>query len=84
MGRVILQREITEEEAEEILAKGTSPLLAGFVSKRTNRPFSAMLKLHPKKGVVFEFPESDRSKKTEVEAEKEAKPRRTTRKKTEA
>ena len=84
MGRVILQREITEEEAEEILAKGTSPLLAGFVSKRTNRPFSAMLKLHPKKGVVFEFPESDRSKKTEVEAEKEANPRRTTRKKIEA
>ena len=84
MGRTILQREITEEEAEEILAKGTSPLLSGFVSKRTNRPFSAMLKLHPKKGVVFEFPESDRSKKTEGEAEKEAKPRRTTRNKTEA
>ena len=85
MGRVILQREITEEEAEEILAKGSSPLLSGFVSKRTNRPFSALLKLHPKKGVVFEFPEQERAKKTDGDEQKEAKSRgRTARKKTEA
>lgn len=59
VGRTILQHEITEDEARELFTKGRTPLLDDFISKRTGRKFRAYLTVDAKKGVIFQFPESD-------------------------
>lgn len=56
IGRVILQQEVSPEEAGKILTEGRSPLLSNFVSNRSHRKFKAFLVLDPKtKKVGFEF-----------------------------
>ena len=58
MGRRLLQREMKAEEITALLRDGKTPLLAGFISKRTRRPFSAHLtmSLTDKSGKLgFEF-----------------------------
>lgn len=57
MSRIILGREIREEELRKALAEGKTDLISGFVSQRTRKPFDAFLVLDPKKGNVrFDFP----------------------------
>jgi DNA topoisomerase-3 len=53
MGKTILQREITKEQAIKLITTGKTDLLPKFISKK-GRPFSARLKLDDGK-VVFEF-----------------------------
>jgi DNA topoisomerase-3 len=53
MGKMILQREITKEQAIKLITDGKTDLLPKFISKK-GRPFSARLKLENEK-VVFEF-----------------------------
>ena len=56
IGRVILQQEVSAEEAQKILASGKSSLLPNFVSNRSHRKFKAFLVLDKKTGKVgFEF-----------------------------
>ena len=58
MARRLLQREMKPEEISALLRDGKTALLAGFISKRTRRPFSAHLTmdLSAKTGKLgFEF-----------------------------
>ena len=56
IGRVILQQEVSPEEAGKILTEGRSTLLSNFVSNRSHRKFKAFLVLDSKtKKVGFEF-----------------------------
>ena len=56
IGRVILQQEVSPEEAGKILTEGRSTQLSNFVSNRSHRKFKAFLVLDPKtKKVGFEF-----------------------------
>lgn len=67
VGKTILQRTLTHDEVATLLAEGRTPLLDGFISKRTNRAFKSYLVWDSKKkSVVFEF------EKREKPAEKEA------------
>lgn len=63
LGRVILQQEITREDALDLLVRGKTKLLREFVSNRTKRKFSAHLTLDRETGKVgFEF--APRARKT--------------------
>jgi DNA topoisomerase-3 len=53
-GRTILQRTIAREEMHALLAKGKTPLLEKFISKK-GRPFSAYLVKQPDGKIGFEF-----------------------------
>jgi DNA topoisomerase-3 len=53
-GRTILQRAITREEMQALLAHGKTPLLEKFISKK-GRPFSAYLVKQPEGKIGFEF-----------------------------
>ena len=56
LGKVILNRKLEPEVVETLLTEGKTPLLKGFISKRTKRPFSAHLTLDFDKGKIgFEF-----------------------------
>jgi DNA topoisomerase III len=55
VSRSILSREIKPEEIRELLEKKRTPLLSGFVSKRSHRSFKAYLVLKAKGAVGFEF-----------------------------
>ena len=74
MSRVILGKELSENDLRTVLAEGKSALIKGFISQRTHKPFDAFLVLDVRKGgVKFEFPprESNERKgadKTEGEA----------------
>jgi DNA topoisomerase-3 len=57
-GRTILKRPIAREEMEALLAKGKTPLLEKFISKK-GRPFSAYLVKQPDGKIGFEFEERD-------------------------
>ena len=64
VGKTILQRPISREEIAVLLAEGRTPLLDGFISKRTNRPFKAFLVWEPKKkSVGFEFEKREKAEK---------------------
>ena len=64
VGKTILQRSISREEIAVLLAEGRTPLLDGFISKRTNRPFKAFLVWEPKKkSVGFEFEKREKAEK---------------------
>ena len=57
MSRNILGKDITREQLEQVLTRGKTELISGFVSQRTHRSFDAYLVLDTKKGnVAFEFP----------------------------
>ena len=53
LNKVILQKQISKEQAMRLATNGKTDLMPGFISKK-NRPFSAYLKLDGGK-VVFEF-----------------------------
>jgi DNA topoisomerase-3 len=56
LGKVILQKELDPEAVEKLFTEGKTPLLDGFISKRTRRPFKAHLTLDFEKGKIgFEF-----------------------------
>ena len=71
-GKVILQRPISCAEIVALCETKRTPLLEGFVSKRTNRPFSAYLVLDKTKGVMFEFEKREKTSKTAKSADGEA------------
>lgn len=54
--REIAGREITPQEARTLLAEGKTPLLDGFISRRTKKNFSARLVLDTKTSKMkFDF-----------------------------
>lgn len=53
-GNVICGKVISLENMQKLLEKGTTPLITGFVSKRTGKEFSAQLAIEDNK-VVFKF-----------------------------
>ena len=56
LGKTILQKELQPDEIEKLFTTGKTPLLNGFVSKRTKRPFKAHLTLDFETGKIgFEF-----------------------------
>ena len=56
LGKTILSKELQPDEVEKLFSTGKTPLLNGFVSKRTKRPFKAHLTLDFEKGKIgFEF-----------------------------
>ena len=56
LGKVILQKELLAEDVEKLFTEGKTPLLDGFISKRTKRAFKAHLTLDFEKGKIgFEF-----------------------------
>ncbi|MBB5216527.1 DNA topoisomerase III [Parapusillimonas granuli] len=54
-GKMILQQEISAEQARKLLSEGKTDLLDGFVSSRTNRKFKAYLVKQPDGKIGFEF-----------------------------
>jgi DNA topoisomerase-3 len=56
LGKTILSKELQPHEVEKLFTEGKTPLLNGFVSKRTKRPFKAHLTLDFDTGKIgFEF-----------------------------
>ncbi|MEM1222561.1 MAG: DNA topoisomerase 3 [Verrucomicrobiota bacterium] len=56
LGKTILQKELKPEDVEKLFTEGKTPLLNGFVSKRTKRAFKAHLTLDFETGKIgFEF-----------------------------
>ena len=55
MGKLILKRDIPQEQARKLIETGKTDLITKFISSKTNRPFDAFLKLQKGK-VGFEFP----------------------------
>ena len=58
IGKEILQRPITVEQVQKLLAKGKTDLLDKFISK-AGKPFSAYLVLDENGKVGFDFPPRD-------------------------
>jgi len=64
ISRKILGKVIPTEEAKKLFANGETGVIDGFVSKRTHRPFKAILVLDVKKGgISFKFPPREPSAK---------------------
>lgn len=93
IGKTILQRDISVDEVKALLEEGKTPLLDGFVSKRTGRAFKAFLVYDEKKGTIFKFEErkpkekaakADATGEKAEKAEKTEAPKRTTRRRTTA
>jgi len=55
ISRIILSKEITEENIKQLLSLGRTELIEGFISKK-RRPFDAYLVLAKNGKVSFEFP----------------------------
>jgi DNA topoisomerase-3 len=71
LGKTILQKELTAENVEEMLTKGKTPLLPGFISKKTKRAFAAHLTLDPDTAKIgFEFAPRKAAKKGAKKAAK--------------
>lgn len=63
IARTILQKTLSDQEVLTLLKEGKTPLINGFISKRTKRPFSAHLTLDKTSGKVgFEFAERKSAK----------------------
>jgi DNA topoisomerase-3 len=58
--RDLLKREITRDEAKSLLVDKETPVLEGFLSRKTGKTFSAMLKLNLRKAGGWEFAFPDR------------------------
>lgn len=57
IGKVILQREIPEDQAIKLIGEGKTDLLRGFISNRTKRKFDAHLTFDPETAKIgFDFP----------------------------
>jgi DNA topoisomerase-3 len=64
LGKTILQKELTAENVAEMLTKGKTPLLPGFISKKTKRAFAAHLTFDPETAKIgFEFAPRKAAKK---------------------
>jgi DNA topoisomerase-3 len=64
ISRKILGKVIPTEDAKKLFANGETGIIDGFVSKRTHRPFKAILVLDVKKGgISFKFPPREPSAK---------------------
>jgi len=64
LGKTILQKELQPNEVETLFTTGKTPLIDGFISKRTKRPFKAYLTLDFESGKIgFEFPPRKAKKK---------------------
>jgi DNA topoisomerase-3 len=69
LGKTILQKELQPAEVEKLFTEGKTPLLNGFVSKRTKRPFKAHLTLDFESGKIgFEFAPRPAKKKAAKKA----------------
>jgi DNA topoisomerase-3 len=74
IGRVILQREIPEDQALKLLSEGKTDLLQGFVSNRTKRKFDAHLTFDLDTAKIgFDFPPRPVKKVAKKAAKKKAK-----------
>ncbi len=73
IGKTILQREISPDQAVKLVAQGKTDLLKGFISNRTKRAFDAHLTFDPKDGKIeFDFPPRPAKKTAAKKAAKEA------------
>ncbi|MFI3290933.1 MAG: DNA topoisomerase 3 [Opitutales bacterium] len=79
LSKVMLSHKFTNEEVATMLSERKSPLIEDFVSKRTNKKFSAFLILDNKGSLKFEFP--PRQIKEKVTTKKVAKKKATSVKK---
>jgi len=68
ISKIILSKEITETHIRQLLSKGRTDLIEGFISKK-KRPFDAYLVLAKNGKVSFEFPPR-KSKQQEQKAQK--------------
>jgi len=66
ISRAILSKEITPENIKQLLGKGKTELIKGFISKK-RRPFDAYLLLDKKGKITFEFPPRKTNKKRKKE-----------------
>ena len=67
IGKVILQREIPEDQALKLLSEGKTDLLKGFVSNRTKRKFDAHLTFDMDTAKIgFDFPPRPAKKAAKV------------------
>ena len=74
IGRVILQREIPEDQALKLLSEGKTDLLQGFVSNRTKRKFDAHLTFDLATAKIgFDFPPRPAKKVAKKAAKKKVK-----------
>lgn len=74
IGRVILQREIPEDQALKLLSEGKTDLLQGFVSNRTKRKFDAHLTFDLATAKIgFDFPPRPAKKVAKKAANKKVK-----------
>lgn len=72
IGKVILQREIPEDQALKLISEGKTDLLRGFISNRTKRKFDAHLTFDLKAAKIgFEFPPRPAKKAAKKAAKKE-------------
>lgn len=55
IGKIILERTISRDNIAQLLSKGKTELIKGFISKR-KRPFDAYLCMDKKGKITFEFP----------------------------
>lgn len=63
ISKSILSKEITSENIRQLLTKGKTDLISGFISKK-RRPFDAYLLLDKKGKISFEFPPRKPKKKS--------------------
>ncbi len=57
IGKVILQREIPDDQALKLISEGKTDLLKGFISNKTKRAFDAFLTFDPVSAKIgFDFP----------------------------
>lgn len=73
IGRVILQREIPEDQALKLISEGKTDLLKGFISNKTKRKFDAFLTFDAKAAKIgFDFPPRPAKKAAKKAAKKSA------------
>lgn len=63
-GKVMLSHAITRAEIDSLINIGKTPVIDDFVSKRTNKKFSASLVLDPRGSISFEFARKTRPDKS--------------------
>lgn len=59
ISKEIFSKKISKSTAKQLLEKGITSKLDGFISKKTGRKFSARLKLDPDNKIVFDFEEKE-------------------------
>lgn len=71
ISKIMLQQQVSKEDAVAMVNGNKSSLMTGFISNRTKRPFKAHLLYDFKAGrPVFEFPPREAKKKTAKKAAK--------------